>query len=129
LAVIDLVVSALAALALYSPFGVGGIVAGTGIGTTAAVVAQAFILRREFNGLELRRLWSTGVRITVAAAALAGVGWVVWDLLDHALGRGLFDQIVSLGVGLAAGLVVYLATARALRIAELEQMTRLLRRR
>jgi putative peptidoglycan lipid II flippase len=129
LAVIDLVVSALAALALYSPFGVGGIVAGTGIGTTAAVVAQAFILRREFNGLELRRLWSTGVRITVAAAALAGVGWVVWDLLDHALGRGLVDQIVSLGVGLAAGLVVYLATARALRIAELEQMTRLLRRR
>ena len=32
---LDLVVSALAALALYKPFGVGGIVAGTGIGTTA----------------------------------------------------------------------------------------------
>ena len=41
LAVIDLVVSAVAALALYKPFGVGGIVAGTGIGTSAAVVAQA----------------------------------------------------------------------------------------
>ncbi|MGN6557906.1 MAG: murein biosynthesis integral membrane protein MurJ [Solirubrobacterales bacterium] len=97
LATIDLVVSALAALALYAPFGVGGIVAGTGIGTTAAVVAQAVILRRKFGGLELRRLFSTGTRITIAAAALAGVGWLVWDVLDQALGRGLAGQIVSLG--------------------------------
>jgi putative peptidoglycan lipid II flippase len=129
LAVIDLVVSALAALVLYSPFGVGGIVAGTGIGTTATVFTQAYILRREFGGLELGRLWSTAARITVAAAALAGVGWVVWDVLDQALGRDLIDQIVSLGAGLGAGLVVYLAVAKLLRIAELEQIVRLLRRR
>ncbi len=129
LAVIDLVVSALAALLLYKPFGVGGIVAGTGIGTTAAVIAQALILRREFGGLELGRLLSTAARITIASAALAGVGWVVWDLLDAALGRGLVGQIVSLGTALAAGGLVYLAFAKLLRIAELEQITRLLRRR
>jgi putative peptidoglycan lipid II flippase len=129
LAAIDLVVSALAALALYEPFGVGGIVAGTGIGTTAAVVAQAVILRRKFGGLELGRLFETTARIAIASAALAGVGWLVWDLLDSALGRGLGGQIVSLGAGLAAGGVVYVAVARLLRISELEQMTRLLRRR
>jgi putative peptidoglycan lipid II flippase len=129
LAAVDLIVSALAALALYAPFGVGGIVAGTGIGTTIAVVAQAMILRREFDGLELRRLISTATRITVAAAALAGVSWLVWDLLDELLGRGLAGQIASLGVGLTAGLVVYLAVAKLLRVAELEQIMRLLRRR
>jgi putative peptidoglycan lipid II flippase len=129
LATIDLIVSALAALALYKPFGVGGIVAGTGIGTTAAVVAQAVILRREFDGLELRRLFSTATKITIAAAALAGVGWVVWDVLDEILGRGLVGQIVSLGTGLAAGGIVYVAVAKLLRVAELEQMSRLLLRR
>ncbi|MGN6201778.1 MAG: murein biosynthesis integral membrane protein MurJ [Solirubrobacterales bacterium] len=129
LATIDLVVSALAALALYKPFGVGGIVAGTGIGTTAAVIAQAVILRRRFGGLELRRLFSTALRITIAAAALAGVSWLVWDVLDEALGRGLLGQIVSLGVGLGAGGLVYVAVAKLLRVEELEQMTRLLRRR
>jgi putative peptidoglycan lipid II flippase len=129
LAVIDLVISAVAALALYKPFGVGGIVAGTGIGTSAAVVAQAVILRREFGGLELGRLFSTASRIAIASAALAGVGWLVWDLLDETLGRGLLGQIVSLGVGLAAGGVVYVAAAKLLRVAELEQITRLLRRR
>jgi len=129
LAVIDLVVSALAALLLYKPFGVGGIVAGTGIGTSAAVVAQALILRREFGGLEFGRLFSTAARITIASAALAGVSWVVWNLLDAALGRGLGGQVISLGGGLAAGGLVYLGAVKLLRVAELEQIMRLVRRR
>jgi putative peptidoglycan lipid II flippase len=129
LATIDLVVSALAALALYAPFGVGGIVAGTGIGTTVTVLAQAAILSRKFGGLELGRLFSATARITIAAAALAGVGWLVWDVLDGLLGRGLVGQIVSLGTGLGIGGLVYVAVAKLLRVEELEQMTRLLRRR
>jgi putative peptidoglycan lipid II flippase len=129
LAGFDLVVSALAAFALYKPFGTGGIVAGTGIGTTAAVVAQAVVLRREFNGLEFGRLFGTATKITIAAAALAAVSWGVWDLLDNALGRGLGGQIVSLGAGLGLGGLTYLGLARLLRIAELDQILRLVRRR
>lgn len=129
LAGFDLVVSTLGALVLYKPFGTGGIVAGTGIGTTAAVVAQAVVLRREFDGLELRRLFATTVKISIAAAALAVVSFGLWDLLDSTLGRGLLGQIVSLGVGLGFGGLVYLGVARLLRIAELDQIMRLLRRR
>lgn len=129
LAAIDLIVSALGALVLYKPFGTAGIVAGTGIGTTAAVVAQAVILRREFGGLELGRLFGTATRITIASGALAAVSFGVWDLLDGELGRGLFGQIVSLGAGLGLGGLTYLGAAKLLRIAELEQITRLLRRR
>jgi putative peptidoglycan lipid II flippase len=129
LAGLDLVVSALGALLLYKPFGTGGIVAGTGIGTIAAVIAQAIVLRHEFGGLELRRLTATTIKITIAAAALAAVSFGVWDVLDNALGRGLFGQIVSLGVGLGLGGATYLLAAKLMRIAELEQITRLLRRR
>ncbi len=129
LAVIDLVVSALAAAALYKPFGIGGIVAGTGIGTSAAVFSQAYILRRKFGGLELGRLLSTTIRISIASAALAAVGWVVWDVLDSALGQSTPAQLLSLGTGLILGGVAYLAVAWILRIAELEQIMRLLRRR
>ena len=129
LAGLDLVVSALGALFLYKPFGTGGIVAGTGIGTIAAVIAQAIVLRHEFDGLELRRLTQTTIKITIAAAALAAVSFGVWDVLDSTLGRGLLGQIVSLGVGLGLGGLVYLGMAKLLRIAELEQIMRLLRRR
>jgi hypothetical protein len=57
------------------------------------------------------------------------VGWLVWDVLDEALGRGLGGQIISLSVGLGAGGLVYVAIAKLLRVEELEQMTRLIRRR
>ena len=129
LAGFDLAVSVLGAALLYKPFGTGGIVAGTGIGTTAAVIAQAVVLRREFDGLELRRLFATTIKITIAAVALAAVSFGVWDVLDGTLGRGLFGQVVSLGAGLLLGLLTYLGLAKLLRIAELEQIIRLLRRR
>jgi putative peptidoglycan lipid II flippase len=129
LAVIDLVVSAAAAAVLYKPFGIGGIVAGTGIGTSAAVFAQAYILRRKFGGLELGRLLSTVIRISIACAAMAAVSWGIWDALNSALGEDTPAQIISLGTGMAVGGVVYLAVARMLRIAELEQIMRLLLRR
>jgi putative peptidoglycan lipid II flippase len=128
LAVIDLVVSALAALALYKPFGVGGIVAGTGIGTSAAVIAQAVVLRHEFGGLEMDKLLSTTARISLASLGLAAVAYGVWNALEHALGMGLFAQIAALGSGLALGAAVYFGLAKLFRIAELEQIMRLLRR-
>jgi putative peptidoglycan lipid II flippase len=124
----NLAITALGALALYH-LGVGGIVASTAIATTATVVAQAVILRRMLGGLELGRLLDAATRITVAAAALAAVSFGIWDVLDSALGRGLLGQIVSLGTGLALGGLVYVGAAKLLRVAELEQVMRLVRRR
>jgi putative peptidoglycan lipid II flippase len=124
----NLAVTAIAALALYH-LGVGGIVASTALATAASVVAQGVILRRILHGLELGRLISAVVRISIAAAGLAAISWIVWDVLDELLGRGLLGQIASMGGGLAAGLAVYLSVAKLLRVAELEQMSRLLLRR
>ncbi len=128
IAAANLAVTALAALGLYH-LGVGGIVASTAIATVASVVVQCVILRRLLGGLELGRLLDTGIRITLAAAALAAVSFGVWDVLDDALGRGLFGQVVSLGVALGLGGLVYLGAAKLLRIGELEQIMRLVRRR
>jgi putative peptidoglycan lipid II flippase len=124
----NLAVTALGALALYDLW-VGGIFASTAIATAASVVAQCVILRRLLGGLELGRLLDAGIRISIAAAALAAVSFGLWEVLDEALGRGLVGQIVSLGTGLAVGGLVYLAIARLLRIPELDQIVRLVRRR
>jgi putative peptidoglycan lipid II flippase len=125
----NLVITAVAALALYSPFGVGGIVAATAIATASSVVAQGVVLRGVIGGLELPRLISSSVRISVAAAALAGVAYGVWFLFDEALGEGLGGQIVSMGAGLIAGAAVYAAVLIALRVPEAEQIRRLVRDR
>ena len=126
---VNLAVTAIAALALYKPFGVGGIVAATVIATAGSVLAQTVVLRRQLGRLELGRLLWTTARVAAAAAALAGVSYAVWDLLDGALGRGLAGQVISLSVGLALGAAVYAAAIMELRIPEAQQIWRLLRRR
>ena len=124
----NLAITALAALALYH-LGVGGIVASTAIATAVTVLAQGVILRRMLGGLELPRLLDSALRITAASAALAAVSFGIWDLLDEALGRGLGGQIASLGTALSVGGLVYVLVARLLRIEELDQVMRVVRRR
>jgi putative peptidoglycan lipid II flippase len=124
----NLVVDIIFSFALYSPFGIGGVVAATVIATISSVIAEVVILRRELHGLELTRLAATAGRVLVAAALLAGVSYLVWSGLDDALGRGTIAQIISLGVALAAGFVAYVGAVLALRVPEARQITRLVRR-
>jgi putative peptidoglycan lipid II flippase len=125
----NLVLTALLALALYGPFEVGGIVAATAIATAASVVVQCVVLRVELGGLELPRLADSALRVGLGSAALAGVSYLVWELLDSALGRSLGGQAASLSVALLAGGTTYLAAVRLMRVPELEQIMRLVRRR
>ncbi|MDX6583493.1 MAG: putative peptidoglycan lipid flippase [Solirubrobacterales bacterium] len=118
----NLAITAVAAFALYGPFGIGGIVAGTAIATAAAVAAQAIVLRRALGRLELGRLAWTTTRVLAASALLAAVSYEVWNLLDEQLGQGLGGQIVSLGAGLLAGAVVYGIAITLLRIPEADRI-------
>src|SRR5581483_3505246 len=84
---LNIVVDIAASAALYGPFGVAGL-----------------------GRLELGAFVATLARLAPAGALLAVVGYGAWALLDGALGRALGAQIVSLGVGLAAGFAVYAAS-------------------
>ena len=124
----NLVVDIIFSFALYSPFGVGGVVAATVIATVSSVVAQTVILRRQLHGLELGRLMATTGRVLVAAALLAGVSYLVWYGLDQALGRSTIAQLVSVGGALIAGFASYFGAVMALRVPEAGQIIRLVRR-
>jgi putative peptidoglycan lipid II flippase len=124
----NLALTAIVAFALYRPFGVGGIVVGTVVATIASVVAQAVILRDLLGGIELGRLLNTAIRVTLAAALLAAVAYLVWYGLDQELGRSTPAQLVSVGGGLLAGAVAYFGAVLALRVPEARQIVRLVRR-
>ncbi len=126
---INLAITAVFSLALYGPFGVGGIVAATAIATAVSVAAQAAVLRRTLGRLELGRLAWTSVGVIVASALLAAASYGVWSLLDDLLGRGLLAQIVSLGSGLAVGAAVYAVAVTFLGFPEVTQLRRLVVRR
>jgi len=66
------------------------------------------------------------MRMLAAGALLAAAAFGVWDGLDHLLGRSLPAQLVSVGVGITAGLAVYAAGVWALRVPEARQIRALL---
>jgi putative peptidoglycan lipid II flippase len=114
-------------VALYKPFGIPGIVVGTAASSAAMTFAQIYYLRRELHGrLEGRQTAIVVAQMTFAAALLGVVTYGVWRVLDEALGRGLFGQILSVGTALTLGALVYALTVHLLRIPEARQIERLL---
>jgi putative peptidoglycan lipid II flippase len=107
--------------------GVWGIPLATSLVNIVGVGLLLWMMRRS-PGLAAPRLVAVSVvRILAASALAAAAAYGVWWLLDDLLGRQLVAQIVSLGCGLAVGVVVYLAAARLLGVRELEAL-RALRR-
>jgi putative peptidoglycan lipid II flippase len=92
-------------------------------------VALLLAAMRKRPGLASPRLVALSVlRILAAAAVAAAAAYGIWWALDELLGRALWAQIVSLGVGLVAGAAIYLAAARLLGVRELEALQALRRR-
>jgi putative peptidoglycan lipid II flippase len=130
IAALNLTVNVAVSVALYSPFGIPGIVLGTGVSSAAMTLAQAHFLRRELHGrLEGRRTVKVIVQITLASALLAAVSYVVWYGLDQALGRGIVAQVISVGGAILAGALVYAGAVWAMRIPEARQIEAVIARR
>jgi putative peptidoglycan lipid II flippase len=127
---IALVINVAVSVAAANEFGIAGIVVGTVVSTFAMTLMQARVLRRELHGrLDAGTTVRAIARMLVAAAALCAVAYAVWWSLDDLLGRSLPAQIVSVGLGVLAGLAAYAALVLALRVAEAQRIGAIVRER
>jgi putative peptidoglycan lipid II flippase len=115
--------------AVFYRFGIWGIPLSTSIVNIAGTWALLVLLRRRMGPLGLAQAARSFVLVAVAAAVLAAVAWWGWHLIDEAVGRSLPGQILSVGVGLGAGIAAFLGACRLLGVDELETMLRLRRSR
>jgi putative peptidoglycan lipid II flippase len=122
LALGSLVVNTIVSLALYKPLGIAGVVLGTIISNAVLTVLEAQRLRRLLGGLELARTARAIAGMLVGAAACGLVSYGAWWAIDHALGRSLPAQLLSVGTGLGLGAAAYVAIVLALRIPEAKQV-------
>jgi len=130
LAATNIVVDIIVSIALYKPLGIAGLIIGTISANMVMTALQFHRLRIGLNGrLEGAQTTMITARILIASALLAGVSWVVWKLLDEALGGSLPAEIVSVGAAAAAGLFVYVRAVLVMRIPEAHQVGNLIRAR
>jgi putative peptidoglycan lipid II flippase len=126
----SLVVNLIVSIVLVGPFGIAGVVVGTAVASAAMAAGQAYYLRRELGGhLEGYETTRAIARITLACVLLAGISYGVWYLLDGLLGPSLPAQIISVGGGLTAGIVVYCRAVLRMRVEEAQQIRALVRAR
>jgi putative peptidoglycan lipid II flippase len=83
-----------------------------------------FFMRRKLDGIEGRRLLSTFAKVTLAAAAMGAVCWLVSHQIENNLGlERLFARLINVGVSITVGIVVFCLGARLLKVEELTQLT------
>jgi putative peptidoglycan lipid II flippase len=130
LAAMNMVVDVIVSVALYKPLGIAGLVIGTAVANAVMTALQIRRLKAGFNGrLELDQTLMITIRIAVASALLALVSWLIWKGLDSLLGRSLPAEIISVGVAITTGILVYAKAVLAMRIPEARQIEGLVRGR
>jgi len=127
-AIATLVLNALLDATFYR-LGIWGIPLATSLVNIVGVTALVVLLRRRVEHMDIARVGDAVVRITIAALVFGATAFVVWYGLDRTLGRSIPAQIVSLGVALGLGLVVYLGACRVLHVRELGAFRSILSRR
>jgi putative peptidoglycan lipid II flippase len=114
--------------AAFYRLGIWGIPLATSVVNLAGSAALLVLLRRRIGRLEGGAIAASYARITLASAVAAGAAYGVWRGIDELVGRSLGGQIVSVGLGVAAGAGAYVFLARLLGIRELEALLSLVGR-
>jgi putative peptidoglycan lipid II flippase len=113
----------------FYTFGPWGLPLAVSVSNVAGTLALLWFLRGRVGDVDTPRVLRATALIVLASAPLAGASFGVWYGLDHALGRSLGGQIVSVGTALVAGTTVYLVSCRLLGVRELDALLALRRRR
>ena len=105
--------------AIFYRLGVWGIPLSTAVVNVIGTFALLYALRKRLDGrLGLGETLDGVARITVASVLAAGVGFLAWWAVDGAVGRSTGGQILSLGLGIAAAIDVYLMACLLLKVRE-----------
>ena len=109
-------------LVLVRVLGYKGLALGTAIAAIFNAGALLVLLRGRIGGLEGRRIAVSLAKISIASLLMGAASWYTSQWLEGALGgRGEVEKIIRCLGSIAAGLVVLVASARLLRIAEFDE--------
>jgi putative peptidoglycan lipid II flippase len=108
---------------------VAGLGVGFGLSNLATAVALGWALSRRIGGLDARRTRRCLVRLHLAAIPGVIFALGMSALIGAVLPASTLAALVTVAVGGSGALVLYLLSARALKIDELHQLTGMLRTR
>jgi putative peptidoglycan lipid II flippase len=111
---------------LYAWYGVPGLALAFALSYIAAAIYGGFVLRRQLQGIDGKRLASSHVRIGVASVATGVVSWATARALESAVDTARFSgQLIQVLLAISAGLAVYVGLSWAMRLEEFRPLMRM----
>ncbi|HXA62867.1 MAG TPA: murein biosynthesis integral membrane protein MurJ [Streptosporangiaceae bacterium] len=118
---------------LYNTLPAEWIVVGLATGFVVAqfvgVILCWSILRLRLGGLDGKRIIGTHLKLIIAAVPTGLVAYAIHLAVNRWLGAGMLGALLALVAGSAIGGVLYLVTAKLLRVSEVETMVSTLTKR
>jgi putative peptidoglycan lipid II flippase len=115
--------------ALLYPVGVWGIPLSTSLVNIAGTAALLVLLRRRLGRIGFGDVAASYGRVIVASAFTGAAAFAAWWILDHAFGRSLAGQLLSVAGASVVAVAAYLAACTVIRVPELGTLRTLRARR
>jgi putative peptidoglycan lipid II flippase len=106
-----------------------GMMGASGLSFVFGAAVSIHLLRRRLGYLGLRRVASTLAKLVAAAAVAAAPAYLLVEVLGRAMGTGKADSLVQLVLGGVVLLGLYYGLTLLLRVAEVRDLTRMVRAR
>lgn len=107
--------------------GVGGLALGTTVSLTISFLVLAWLLRRKIGAIGLRSIGRSLIRVAAASGVMGGVIWVIDSALISTVASTPGGYAIRLVAGAAAGVIVFFAVSRLLKMPELAETADMLR--
>ncbi|MEA2485288.1 MAG: putative peptidoglycan lipid flippase [Actinomycetota bacterium] len=114
---------------LFFAMGVKGLALGHALSYFIGVILQLRELRKRIGSIDGKRLLSSGLRITSAAALMGALVWLTFQGLLRITTTSAIGDLAQVAVPIAVGLVSYLIFANLFKVEEIGYVRSLLARR
>jgi putative peptidoglycan lipid II flippase len=126
-ALLGLALNAVGDLAFYQPFGAPGIPLSTSLVSVVTFGVLMVLLQRRIGGLARRDITRGFLQCVFAGIIMGIFTWATFKIVSGLVGTSLAGQLISMSFAVVAAGLAYLAGAHAVRLHELNQLTRLVR--
>jgi len=115
-------------LVLVTLIGYQGLALGTSVAALANALVLLIVLNRRLEGLNIKQIVTTGVKITIASLVMGAAATLThsWLLLSW-VSDNFLTRFGSITISIGVGLIVLVLTSRLLRLTELDQAWQQLR--
>jgi putative peptidoglycan lipid II flippase len=126
--VVSMACNLMASMSLVRVLGFRGLALGTSLAALANAAVLLVFLQRDLGGVHGRRLLMAFLKVLAASLTMAVAAWLVHSLLENVLtGSGVAAQAARLFGAISSGILVLVASARILRLEELDDAVALAR--